>query len=144
MQKFRNELKDFLNKEDKFALYIGAEITDIGEGCATARLSIKDFLLNGVKVVQGGAIFTLGDFVFAAASNSFGTRSASTSCQIHYLRPGSGKELLATAKSIHHGKKTCLYDVEIHNDAGKLVAKMSISGFLFEGESVLAFGKKNG
>lgn len=142
MEKYREELKKFLNEEDKFAVHIGAKITSIEEGRAQAVLPVKDFLLNGVRVVQGGALFTLGDFVFAAASNSFGTRTASTSCQIHYLRPGSGKELCAVAKAVHHGKKTCLYDVEICNDAGKLVAKMSISGFIFEGENVLTCPKK--
>ena len=142
MEKFREELKKFLNKEDRFALYIGAEITEIGEGSARAVMPIGENHLNGVKVVQGGAIFTLGDFVFAAASNSYGTRTASTSCEIHFLRPGSGKALFAEARKIHHGSKTCLYDIEITNDTGTLVAKMTISGFLFEGESVLDTWKK--
>ena len=55
---------------DKFALLAGVELLETGNGYAKARMLIKPEHLNGGGVCQGGAIFTLADLAFAAATNS--------------------------------------------------------------------------
>ena len=55
---------------DKFAINAGVELLEVGNGYAKARMEIKPAHLNGGGVCQGGAIFTLADLAFAAASNS--------------------------------------------------------------------------
>lgn len=130
-------LKDFLNKNDVFAAHIGAEIVEISPGYARAEMDIEERHLNGAKVVQGGAIFTLADFAFAGGANSYGKRATAMSASITYMRPGTGKKLIAEAKEVSCGKKTCLFDVLVCNDEGKKVAKLMINGFLFEGEKLI-------
>ena len=134
-------LKEFLNREDKFAAAIGARIVEIAPGYARAEMEIEEKHLNGAKVVQGGAIFTLADFAFAGGSNSYGPRSTAINASITFMRPGTGKKLIAEAKAVNCGRRTCLFDVTIRNDQGKNIAKMMINGFLFEGESVLGENK---
>lgn len=130
-------LKEFLNKNDIFAAYIGAEIVEIAPGYAKAVMDLEKRHLNGANVVQGGAIFTLADFAFAGGSNSYGPRATAMNASITYMRPGTGSRLIAEAKAVNCGKRTCLFDVTVCNDQGKMVAKMMINGFLFEGESVI-------
>ena len=60
------DIKRFI-KKDKFCMFIGIELTEVSEGHAKAKMDIKEHHLNGVGIVQGGAIFTLADLAFAAA-----------------------------------------------------------------------------
>jgi acyl-CoA thioesterase len=64
-------VKNLMSK-DQFAKHSGIELLDVSKGTAKARMQIKKEHLNGIGIVHGGAIFTLADFVFAAASNSHG------------------------------------------------------------------------
>ena len=130
-------LKEHLNKHDIFAAWIGAEIVEIAPGYAKAVMDLKETHLNAAGVVQGGAIFTLTDFAFAGAGNSFGPRATAMNISITYMRPGTGTKLVAEAKEVSHGRRTCLFDVIVTDDQGRKVAKLMINGFLFEGESVI-------
>ena len=131
------KLKDFLNKQDIFAAGIGAKILEISPGYAKAVMEITPSHMNAANVVQGGAIFTLADFAFAGAGNSFGPRATAMNISITYMRPGTGTKLTAEAREVSHGRRTCLFDVLVTDDQGRKVAKLMINGFLFEGESVV-------
>lgn len=135
--RYCEKLKEHLNKYDVFAAGIGAEILEITPGYAKAVLPVNASHMNAAGVVQGGAIFTLADFAFAGAGNSLGSRAVAMNVSITYMRPGTGTELVAEAKEVSHGKRTCLFDVLVTDDKGKKVAKLMINGFLFEGESVV-------
>lgn len=123
-------LKDELNNNDTFCRLNDIRITVISDGYAEAEMVVNDEKLNANNVVQGGAIFTLADFAFAGAANSFeGLRASSMSSTINYLRPGSGTMLKAVAQVVNRGKRSCLVEVEVFNDSGKPVAKVTTTGF---------------
>ena len=67
---------------DQFAKLCGIEIVDVAEGRAKAQMKLEAHL-NGLGSVQGGAIFTLADFVFAMACNFHGP--AAVAINIFYL-----------------------------------------------------------
>ena len=71
-------------KDDRFAKYVGIELVEVREGYAVAELIVRDDHLNGVNSVQGGAIFTLADYAFAAASNSYGFITVGINVNISY------------------------------------------------------------
>lgn len=118
----------FIN--DIFAMDMGIKIDDVSEDGATCSFEIEKKHLNAGEVVQGGAIFTLADFTFAVAANATGKHIVSRSADITFLKPGTGKKLIATAKKISSGGKTCLYTVEVCNDEGKTVAYTTVNGFV--------------
>ena len=130
------KLREFLNTNDLFCRYCGIQITRIAPGEAEAELPIINDMMNSRNVVQGGAIMTLADFAFAGASNAMGHTTVSTGLNINFLRPGSGKKLIAKAKKIHHGRSTCLYQVDVFNDENKLIAAVSVSGFIVDEKPV--------
>ena len=87
-------------KNDRFAKHSGIELLEIGAGRAKARMTITDAHLNGVSLVHGGAIFTLADLVFAAASNSHGTIAVGVNASIAYLKAvSSGTVTAGSARS---------------------------------------------
>lgn len=69
-------------KNDRFARLTGIALREVREGYAAAELTLNENHLNGLNQVQGGIIFTPGDFVFAAASNSGGTTTVGLNVNI--------------------------------------------------------------
>lgn len=126
------KVKEFLNEEDKFCKFCGIQLTEVGDGYAEAVLQIDENKLNGRQVVQGGAIMTLADFAYAGAINGSGVTGVSLNCTTNFIRPGSGKMLKAVCRRIGQGKKTAVYNTEVTNEDGKLIATMNITGFIID------------
>jgi acyl-CoA thioesterase len=78
--------------------------------------------LNGVGTVQGGALFTLADFTFAAACNSHGTVAVAINCSISYVKAVSSGTLIADARETSLGGRIGTYTIDITNENGDLIA----------------------
>lgn len=122
-------LKEYFHNDYYAEKLTGVELEEIGDGYARARLTIGPQHLNGAGIVQGGAIFTLADLVFAAASCSSGRVAVGLSSNINYIRPGNGKYLIAEAKRVNEGKTIFHGEIEVRNDQGKLVSTCTASAF---------------
>ncbi len=131
------KIQELLNTEDRFCRFNGIRVTVLRPGYAEAEMPITEHSLNGVGIVQGGAIFTLADLAFAGAANSRGFRVVGMSANVSYLRPGSGASLKAVAREVSRGRRTCVCQVEVFNTDGKLVALITSTGFISE-QPVLA------
>ena len=90
---------------DLFAQRLGIELLEIGEGRAKAKMPVKDFHFNALGSVQGGAIFSLADFVFEVASNSYGTVAVAINVCISYLRAARGGTLFADAREVSRNQE---------------------------------------
>lgn len=112
----------FFQKNDRFASHSGIELLEISEGRAKAVMKIKKLHLNAVGSVHGGAIFTLADFVFAAASNSHGTVAVAINVSISYIKAASKGRLFAEAIEMAINPKLASYTVNVTDDEGKLIA----------------------
>ena len=116
-----NKVKDLISK-DQFAIHSGIELTDVSEGCATAKMIIQPYHLNGVGIVQGGAIFTLADLALAAASNSHGQSAVGLTTNIAYFKAESSGTLYAKATEISLRRSVATYRVDVTNRNDELVA----------------------
>lgn len=116
---------------DQFAKFVGLELVKVEPGYAEARMAIHEKHLNGVNIVQGGAIFTLADFAFAAAANAVGKVTVSINANITYVKPARGKYLLAKATETSASRSLCNYTVDIFDeDNAVLIAKFNATGFI--------------
>ena len=79
-------IQAFFNKADAFAKHNGMTITEVREGYARAEMELQPYHLNGARTVHGGALFTLADFAFAAASNSRGQLALSINASISIFK----------------------------------------------------------
>ena len=89
-------IQEFL-QGDKFAILAGVELLEVGNGYARARMEIRPEHLNGGGVCQGGAIFTLADLAFAAATNSHARLTFSITSSINFFKSESRGFLYAVA-----------------------------------------------
>ena len=63
-------------ENEPFAQFLGIRLVELGPGSATAELIPSENMVNTHGTVHGGVIFSsLADYVFAAASNSYGRTS---------------------------------------------------------------------
>ena len=133
MTDFFEQLKDFINTGDTFARSNGMRITRISEGHAEAEVDAGPNSRNARGFIQGGVMFTLADLAFAGAANSFeGFHATSMVSNISFLRPGTGSKLFADAQVVNRGRRTCLVEISVTDERGKLVAKVSITGFFVD------------
>ena len=116
-----DKMKKFF-QGDLFARRLGIELVEVTEGGAKAKMPIKDFHFNALGSVQGGAIFSLADFVFEAASNSYGTVAVAINVSISYLRATRGGTLFADATEVSRNPKLASYAINIKDEDGNLVA----------------------
>lgn len=112
----------FKYENDKFANELGIQLVSFSDGRAVARMAIKDNLTNALKWAHGGAIFTLADLAFAAASNSAGMPAVAISATINYVKAIKAGVLTATAKALSSKKKIATYSVKVTDEENDLVA----------------------
>jgi len=128
MTELQQKVMSHLNAHDTFCLENNIQLTAVGDDEATARMIVAPRHMNASGVIQGGAIFALCDLAFAGVANARGERTVAQGASISYLRPGSGKKLVATGRMIRRGKRAAVVAVEVVNDAGKLVACATVTG----------------
>jgi acyl-CoA thioesterase len=109
-------------KNDRFAERANVELLSVSPGHATAKMVLHPHHLNGLNSVQGGAIFTLADYAFAAAANSHGTVAVAINVSITFMKAGTTGTLWAEAREISRNFKLGSYTVEVKDDQGELVA----------------------
>lgn len=116
-----DKVKEF-NDKDVFAKHCGVEILEIGEGLSRGRLVLKPHHFNGVGIIHGGAIFTLADVVFAAASNSHGHVAVAINVNISYLKATETGTLFADAVENNARGRIGSYTITITDETGQTVA----------------------
>ncbi|HEY8910979.1 MAG TPA: PaaI family thioesterase [Desulfosporosinus sp.] len=116
-------------KNDRFASFIGLELVKMEPGYAVVRMDILEKHLNGVNMIQGGAIFTLADFAFAAAANASGQVTVGLNANIAYFKASKGKTLIAEAKEVSASQKIAHYNVDIFNENEDHIAQVSFTGY---------------
>lgn len=125
------DIKEFF-KRDRFAEYCGIELVEVQPGSAKSEMVVKDEHLNGLNTVHGGALFTLADFTFAAAANSYGTATVAINVSITYMTAITKGKVTAVAREISRNRKLSTYTIDIFNEEGEVAA-------VFQG---LAYQKK--
>jgi acyl-CoA thioesterase len=114
-------LKEFL-QGDAFVRHCGIELVSVSPGQAVARMTVQPWHLNAVGIAQGGAIFTLADYAFAAASNSHGTVAVGVNVSITYMKSVTAGVVTAEAREVALNPKLASYAVNVCDEAGHLVA----------------------
>jgi acyl-CoA thioesterase len=121
---------------DPFARSLGIEIVELRAGYSKLSMTVREEMLNFHGIPHGGAIFSLADAAFAAASNSHGTQAVALQMSISYLAAVPvGTTLYAEATEEKLGKRTALYQIKVTDADGKLIA--SCQGLVYRQEKPL-------
>jgi len=112
-------------QRDGFARSLGIELLELRPGYARTAMTISPYMVNAHGLPQGGAIFTLADFAFAAACNSHGQMALALSMDSHFLSAAPiGARLIAEAVEEHLGRRTGLYWMTVTTEEGQLIASL--------------------
>jgi acyl-CoA thioesterase len=112
---------EFFNR-DRFATENGMKVVEIRPGFARAEMTVEGRHLNAVGILQGGALFTLADLAFAAASNSHGVTAVACQADVTWFKAVESGKVTARAEEISRTRKlsTCL--VRVTDENGEPVA----------------------
>lgn len=116
-------------ERDHYARALEIELLEINPDHGVAVMPLDDRHKNGMGTAHGGAIFSLADMAFAAASNASGIYWVSAQSSISYLEPGRVSPLRAEALCVRRGQHLGVYEVRITDGAGTLVAVASVTGY---------------
>lgn len=108
---------------DPFCDLLGIDLVALSPGRAETRLSITEDLRNFHGTPHGGAIYSLADAAFAAASNSHDETALAMETNVSYLDAVDvGTTLAATAEETHSSRRTAEYEVVVTDENGDRVA----------------------
>ncbi len=121
--------------DDRATQALGMRIEEVRSGYARMSMTITESMTNGHGIGHGGYTFLLADSSFAFACNSFNQRAVAAAASIDFLAATYlGDRLTAHASMRSQGKRAGVYDIEVKNQHGTLVA-------LFRGKSATVKGQ---
>lgn len=129
MQAIDTYTQGYLDADTFAAGVVGATIEKHGPDYALCALTLTDRHRNGHGIVMGGVLFTLADFAFAVACDAMHTGTVTAQSSIHFVAPARGGRITAEASCVHKGKTCSLYEVSLRDEADRLLAKVSCTGF---------------
>lgn len=125
-------------ERDRFAVHAGAELLEVKQGWAKARMLVTKEHLNGGGVCQGGALFTLADLACAAAMNSHLVLTLGTSANITFVANVSEGYVYAEAHELVDHPKIPYCEVRVTDETGRLLAVFTSSGYRKRGADIPA------
>ena len=119
-----------MDADDHASHALGIRVLDVGPGAARLTMTVRRDMLNGHAVCHGGFVFTLADSAFAHACNSYDRVTLAAAASIEFLKAArEGDVLTAVASERQRGRRSGIYDIEVRDAGGELVA-------LFRGRSI--------
>lgn len=112
---------------DPSADWLGIEVEHAEDGHAVMHMTVRPEMLNGFGTAQGGMIFAFADACFAWVCNDpAGDGSTITVAQgadVNFVSsPRAGQRLRAEGRRVAQYGRSGLYDIQVTDDAGGLVA----------------------
>jgi acyl-CoA thioesterase len=117
-------MNDYLTyfQRDEFARLAGIELLTVSLGHAVAQMKVQPHHLNALGCVQGGALFTLADLAFGAASNSRGQIAVAINVSITFMKSVTTGTLKAEARELSFNPKLGTYTIDITDEQNNLIA----------------------
>ncbi len=118
---------ELLNRmhQDSMVSHLGIEFTEIGEDCLRARMPVDRRTVQPFGILHGGASATLAETVGSVASTALidleRQRAVGLEINANHIRPVDGGYVYATARPIHIGRRTHVWDIRIEDEAGRPV-----------------------
>jgi acyl-CoA thioesterase len=124
-----DEVREFF-AHDRFATEAcGCTVLEASHGHAVCAFDIEPVHRNAQGNIMGGAIFTLADFALAVACNMGENPTVAVSNTIEFFSVAKGSRLIATADADKSGRSMGFYTVDVADDLGTKVARMTATCF---------------
>lgn len=105
--------------------HLGIEFFEIGEDYIKARMPVDARTIQPAGILHGGASATLAETLGSTAGymcvDPTTTTVVGLEINANHVRPVREGMVVATARPLHLGKSTQIWDIRIENEEGKLV-----------------------
>jgi len=109
---------------EPIASFLNMRLLELSEGYAKVVMRLKPEYGNFNGMVFGGIIMSLADQAFAYATNSVITPNVASQFNIHFVAGANANdELTAECRVVKSGRRVCISEMTVTNQAGKLIAK---------------------
>jgi len=111
--------------QSPYQRFLGLRLERAGDGVVVIRLPFRDEFLraDGSDWLHGGVMSALvdiaGDYAIVA---QLGVGVPTIDLRVEWLRPARRGDLLASARVVKLGRTVSVADVEVHDEAGTLIA----------------------
>ena len=109
--------------KDTAVSHLGIEFTKVGDDYLTARVPVDErtrqpfgLLHGGVSVVLAETLGSIGAFY----ASPEGHRGVGLDINANHLRAATSGWVTGTARPIHRGRTTHVWQIELHNEAGEM------------------------
>lgn len=102
---------------------LGIQVDSVEPGSVTLAMTVLDDMTNSQHFCHGGMIFSLADAACAYAIATENVAPATLDATISFIRPArEGQRLYATARVIQSGRQVARCDVEVTDEAGRVIS----------------------
>jgi 1,4-dihydroxy-2-naphthoyl-CoA hydrolase len=116
--------------EQHFDALYGLELCEMEEERVTARVDVRDTLLQPLGIVHGGVYASIAEGICSIGTTLavVGDSRLAIGLSNHttFLRPISAGCIHAAAEPLHRGRTTWLWDVRFEDDGGRLCATSQV------------------
>lgn len=125
-----DEIESFIT-HDSIVDHVGIEFVEVGDDFITARMPVDRRTHQIHGILHGGATCVLAETVGSVASlmvidtDQYYAVGSVINC--NHLRPAQTGHVTATCRPVHLGRTKHVWDITVHDDNGKLVAKSELT-----------------
>jgi 1,4-dihydroxy-2-naphthoyl-CoA hydrolase len=116
---------------DALAEYIGVEYLEASPDLIRVRATVTDGIRQQYGIVHGGTYSAIAESICSAGTAlgvaSEGRLAMGQSNSATFLRPIADGHVHATARPLHRGRTTWVWDTEIRDDSDRLCALVRVT-----------------
>ena len=124
-------------KKDTMVETLGIEFTELGEDFIRGRMPVDHRTHQPYGILHGGASIALAETLGSIASHlcidSKKYKSVGLEINGNHIRQVRSGFVYGTARPIHIGRKTHIWEIRIENEEGKLVCLSRLTVAIVEG-----------
>ncbi len=112
-----------------FIEHNGIYLTEISKGHVRGEIKISPHHLNPAGILHGGAIVALADTVaiFGCGYLYEAINVTTVGLTVSYVKPAAAGVITATGKVISKGKSLSLWQVDVHDGKGNVLAVVNVT-----------------
>lgn len=119
-----------------FPKFLGMNVLEATKDKISAELMVTDDLCTTGRMMHGGAIMTMADFLGAACTMNNVPQGAGTTTiesKTNFLSSApSGQKVIATCEPVHKGRRTQVWRTTVAREDGKIVAVVTQTQMVLE------------
>lgn len=134
----KKDTLDFLNSLSKNTLMetLDIKFVDVGDDFLTAAMPVNSKVFQPMGILHGGATVALAESVGSSASHLFVDNDKfmvkGIEIAANHLKSKSDGIITATAKIIHKGRTTHLWEIRIVDEENNLISLCKLTNIILE------------